>query len=138
MPNSTRINGTKLYLKFGTTDYSTDLLSYNLEDEDADSSTVTFADAAAGGKFLTKLSGSAIQSTDSASFWSYVWANVGQTIAFTLAPWGNSSATAAQPLFTGNVKIGKRPSLGGEASIKGQDFTFDFEWECVGSVTKTP
>ena len=137
MPSSTRITGAKLFLRFGTTDHAADITSYLLTNEEADQNVVTFADAAEGGKRQYKLNGSAIQSTESTSFWSYVWANTGQTVAFTLAPHGNSSATAAQPHFTGTVRIGQKPDIGGEAGIT-NEFTFDFEWDVIGTPTKTP
>lgn len=136
MAGSTRIKGTKLMLKLGATDYWADITSYELSNEEADSDVTTFADASAGGARQFKLTGSAIQSTDTNSFWSYIWANTGQTVAFTLAPWGNSSATAAQPFFTGNVTIGPKPSLGGEAGTGA--FTFDFEWNVQGDPVKVP
>lgn len=134
---SNRINGTKLYLKFGTTDVSADLTAYNITHEDADQSVVTFADAAAGGKFQAKLSGTAIQSLDTASFWSYVWANVGQTVPFVIGANGQSSGTANNPVISGTTKIARRPDFGGEANVKGQDFVFDFEWDAF-DVIKTP
>jgi len=136
MPGSNRIKGTKLMLKLGATDHWADITAYNLTNEEADSDVTTFADAAAGGSRQFKLSGTAVQSTDTTSFWSYVWANTGQTVGFTLSPHGNSSATAAQPLFTGNVKIGAKPPIGGEAGVN--SFTFDFEWDLVGDPVKTP
>jgi hypothetical protein len=137
MPSSTRVTGAKLFLRFGTTDHAADISAYELTNDEADQSVVTFADAAEGGKRQYKLSGTAIQSTDTNSFWSYAWANTGATVAFALAPHGNSSATASQPHFTGTVKIGPKPSIGGEAGAS-NDFTFDFEWDVVGTPTKTP
>ena len=132
---SNRIKGTKLKLELGTpgTDYWADLTAYTLDNEEADADVTTFEDASNGGAVDDVLSGTAIQSTDSASFWTYVWENVGEEVPFTLAPHGNAVATAAQPHFLGTVKIGKRPTLGGEAGEGA--FTFDFEWKCVGAVT---
>ncbi|WP_140448153.1 hypothetical protein [Curtobacterium flaccumfaciens] len=128
--------GAKLSLLIGTTEYSADLTNVLMSWDDADSGTVTFADAAAGGKFQATLAGTAIQSTTATSFWTYAWLNVGTTVAFKLAPNGNTAASADAPLFTGNVKIGKRPDLGGDAQISGDDWTFDFEWTVIGDVTR--
>jgi hypothetical protein len=131
---STRIKGTKLTLTLGSPgeDYSADLTAYKLAAGDADKGgLVTFEDAAKGGSSAYKLSGTATQSTDSASFWRYVWDNVGETAAFTVAPHGNDEPTAAQPHFLGNVTIGKRPDLGGEAGAD-NEFSFDFEWDVDG------
>lgn len=131
---STRIKGTKLTLTLGSPgiDYSTDLTTYKLAAGDADKGGLTtFEDAANGGAKAYKLSGTAAQSTDAASFWRYVWDNVGETAAFTIAPHGNTPATAAQPHFLGTVTIGQRPDLGGDAGTD-SEFSFDFEWNVEG------
>lgn len=132
---STRIKGTKLALTLGSpgTDYWADISSYLLDNEEADSDVTTFADAAEGGARQFRLTGSAIQSTDTASFWRYVWENTGEDVAFTLAPHGNATATEAQPHFVGTVTIGPKPAIGGEAGTG--SFTFDFEWDVVGEPT---
>lgn len=135
MAGSTRIKGTKLALTLGSpgTDYWADITSYLLTNEEADSDVVTFADASEGGARQYKLTGSAIQSTEAASFWRYAWESTGEEVAFTLAPHGNAEASAAQPHFVGTVKIGPKPDIGGEAGNSA--FTFDFEWEVVGTPT---
>jgi hypothetical protein len=133
---SNRIKGTKLKLELGTPgeDYWADLTAYALDNDEADADVTTFEDAANGGSFQHTLAGTAIQSTDSASFWTYVWDNTGEEVAFTLAPHGNAVPTVAQPHFLGTVKIGKKPTLGGEAGEGA--FTFEFEWNLVGEPTK--
>lgn len=134
---SNRIHGTKLMLRLGTParDHWADITSWNLYNEEADSDVTTFADAAGGGARQWKLDLSAIQSTDTESFWSYVWANSGETVVFAVAPHGNSTATAAQPHFTGSLKIGPQPNIGGEAGTGA--FTFDSTHEVQGTPTKT-
>lgn len=133
---STRLKGDRLVFTVGTTDYAADVTNAVISWDDADSGTVTFADAAAGGAFQATLKATAIQSTDPSSFWSYCWDNVGKVIAFKLAPWANTAPSTSQPHFTGTVKIGKRPDLGGDAQIDGDDYTFDLEWKVQGDVTK--
>lgn len=135
MAGSTRIKGTKLALTLGTpgVDYWADITSYELSNDEADSDVVTFADAGEGGARQYKLTGSAIQSTAAASFWRYAWENTGDEVPFTLAPHGEAIASAAQPHFIGTVKIGPKPTIGGEAGTGA--YTFDFEWEVVGSPT---
>lgn len=133
---SQRISGKTLSLLIGTKEFMADATNVVMTWDDADSGTVTFADAAAGGKFQATLSGTGIQSTTASSLWSYVWDNVGATVAFKFAPNGNTTASADQPIFTGNVTVGKRPDLGGDAQISGDDWTFDFEWIVQGDVTK--
>lgn len=128
---SNRITGTKLKLTLGTpgTDYWADLTAYTLDNEEADADVTTFEDASNGGAVQHKLAGTAIQSTDAASFWMYVWENTGQEVPYTLAPHGNTVPTVAQPHFAGTVTIGKKPTLGGEAGTA--PYTFDFEWDCT-------
>ena len=133
--NNTRILGNTLGLAIGGTDYWSDIAEYSLEPADSDKDVLTFADASSGGSASTwTLKGSAIQSTDTASFWNYVWAHAGQTVTFTLAPHGNSAASATQPHFTGQVTIGSKPPIG-TAAGEDKGATFDFEWAVVGQPT---
>ncbi|MCD5345052.1 hypothetical protein [Agromyces sp. S2-1-8] len=132
MARSNRIKGTKLALTLGTpgVDYWGDITQYLLTNEEADSDVTTFEDAAGGGSRDYKLTGAGVQSTDSASFWRYVWDNTGEEVPFTLAPHGNEVPSVAQPHFTGTVKIGPKPDIGGEAGTSA--FTFEFEWDVIG------
>lgn len=137
---SPRIRGNKkpvLTLGSPGAEYSADLISWNIENEEADSDVITFEDAAAGGARQFFLRGSAIQSTASTSFWRYVWENTGETgIAYTIAPHGNAVATEAEPHFVGTLKIGPKPTVGGEASTSTSSaFTFDYEFEIDGEPT---
>lgn len=137
---STRIKGNKLpVLTLGTpgVDISTDLLSWKIENEEADSDVVTFEDAASGGGRQFFLRGSAIQSTAAASFWRTVWENSGDTdIPYTIAPHGNATATATEPHFVGTLTYGPKPAVGGDASSSSSSaFTFDFEFEIDGTPT---
>lgn len=134
MTATTRIKGVALTLKFGTTDYKADVTACTLTNEEAESDVVTFEDAAGEGQRQFYLNITAIQSTDTASFWRYVWENAGTTVAFVYAPHGNETASAAQPHFTGNVKVGPRPTIGGEAGA-GNTFTFETQWEVEGVPT---
>lgn len=127
-----RIYGKALGLTIGGKDYWADLAKYELAPGDGDA--LTFADAAAGSSAWT-LKGTAIQSTDTASFWAMVWESVGQTFDFVLAPHGNKTASETQPHFKGTVTISSRPPISSEAGDdKGS--TFDFEWKVLGDVEK--
>lgn len=132
MAGSTRIKGTKLALTLGTpgVDYWADITNYSLSNGEADSDVTTFSDAAEGGSRQYKLTGSAIQSTEAASFWRYAWSNTGEDVPFVLAPHGNEVPSETEPHFIGTVTIGPKPSIGGEAGTGA--FTFDFEWNVVG------
>ena len=56
-------------------------------------------------------------------------------MAYIYAPHGNATASATQPHFTGTVKIGPRPSLGGAAGSS-NTYVFDTVWEIVTGPTK--
>jgi hypothetical protein len=130
---STRIKGTALALTFGGTNFWADVTAVTLENEEADSPSITFEDAAGNPERQYLIKGTAIQSMQTSSFWRYVWANTGTTVAFRYAPKGNVTASADEPHFLGTVKIGPRPTIGGEAGSG--DFTFDFEWDVDGTPT---
>jgi hypothetical protein len=137
---STRIKGNILpVLTLGSpgTSYSADVISWSIENEEADSDVITFEDAASGGTRQFFLRGSAVQSTATASFWSYVWENSGETeVAYTIAPHGNATPSATEPHFVGTLTIGPKPTIGGEASTSSSSaFVFDFEFEIDGVPT---
>ena len=129
-----RIKGNALTVTIDSVEYKTHLTSIRLEQAEADSKFVTFADAAAGGSYEWTMSGSASQDDATDSFWNMVWDNTGTEVPFVLVRNGNAVATATQPHFTGTVKIGAKPAIGGDA---GEDvWSFDFEWKVVGEVIK--
>ena len=131
MPTSTRIKGKGLTLKIGGTDYAIDATAISLEADDSTDG-LTFSEVTSGArnwKFVVE----AIQSTDNASFWSYLWTNAGSTsVAFIFSPWGNTSATSSQPIFTGTLQVPRKPDFGGTAN---ENFTFSFELPVNGEPT---
>jgi len=147
----TRIVGKGLTFKFGAADFKCDLISAVLERGDAPDggtdSVVTFCDAAASsGGQVWKLGIEAVQSTDSASatdgqsLHTLIWdtaAGGGGDVAFEFAPFGNATATADQPHYTGSIVVpaGGYPSVGGSAGDN--SFTWSAEWLVKdNSVTK--
>src|SRR5690242_16200565 len=60
---------------------------------------VTFAEAAAGGARDYKLNLVALQDATSASLWSLVFANAGDTVPCVLMPYGNASPSVSEPHF---------------------------------------
>jgi len=137
---SARIKGNKLpVLTLGSpgAEYAADFISAVITNEEADSDVITFEDAASGGSRQFYLNGTAIQSTASTSFWTYAWDNTGDEVACTYAPHGNTTPTVAEPHFVFIVKVGPKPDIGGEASTSSTSaFTWEFQWEIVGDVTK--
>lgn len=131
MNGSTRIKGKALKLTLDTQDYWADISQAVLDNEDADSDVVTFADASEGGarQFFLALTG--IQSTDTESFWRMVWDNTGTDVPFVFAPHGNEEASVAQPHFIGTCTVGPRPAIGGEAGAT-NTYTFETRFDVVG------
>lgn len=137
---SPRIRGNKKpVLRIGApgTDHAADLISWRIENEEADADTVTFEDAEKGGDRQHFLRGAAIQSTQTAAFWRYVWENSGETaVPYTVAPHGNATPTADQPHFVGTLTIGPKPTIGGEADTSATSaFQFDYEFRIDGEPT---
>ncbi|GMA34740.1 hypothetical protein [Demequina litorisediminis] len=134
MPGSTRIKGVGLTLSVGSpaVDYKCDVTAATITNEEKDSDVTTFCDVSEGDDRQFFLNITAIQSTDADSLWSYIWDNTGEDVAFTYAPHGNAIPSADQPHFTGNVTIGDRPEIGGEAG-KDNTYTFESQWEIVGT-----
>lgn len=133
MATSTRIRGKALKLSVDAVDYWCDVTSVVLKNEEADGDVTTFCDAAAGGARQFYFEVEAIQSTDSASFWNYLWENTGDEVPFVFAPHGNTAASTTQPHFTGSLVIGPKPDLGGNAN---ETFTFETRLDVVGTPTK--
>lgn len=136
MAGSTRIKGAQLTLKFGTPglDYKCDTTAVTLENEEADSDVQTFCDAAEGGARTFFFNITLIQSLQSTSFWRYAWESTGELIPFTYAPLGNEVATADAPHFVGMVKVGPKPTIGGEAGAS-NTFTSEVRWDVEGAPT---
>lgn len=126
-----RLKGNKLALEIDGEDYWAEITSYLLTREDSDDDVVTFKDASEGETQDEKLQITAVQSTDSASFWRTVWDNVGEEVTFKIAPNGNETPSENQPHITGTVEIPRRPDLGGEAG-RNNTHTFEVEFDVVG------
>lgn len=134
---STRIKGHALKLDLGTTPASNfwaDFTSFEIEPTEADRALTTFEDIASGTGYDFIMKGTAIQSTAPDSLWMYVWAHSGETVAYTYAPHGNAVPSVNEPHFIGQVKIGSKPKIGGEAGTD-VEYEFDIEWKCTGAPT---
>lgn len=77
----------------------------------------------------------AVQSTEASSLWSLIWDHATEVLPFTLAPNGNDIPSPERPHFTGTVQLPYRPSIGGDAAIRG-DFTFSASLAVIGEPTK--
>lgn len=134
MTGPTRIGGKKLSLTIGGVEIHAEASKATMKNEEASADVTTFADAEEGGGRQFYIEITSVQSTDSDSFWRYLWAHTGETAAFTLRPHGNEDPTADQPHFTGTLTIGPKPDLGGEAGLK-KTQTFDTRLDVDGIPT---
>ena len=136
MAASTRIKGNALKLTLAGTDYYADCISVMLENEEATSNVVTFADAAAGGSWQWFFTIEAVQSYDSTSFWKKMWDIAGGStnIAYVFNPWGVTTPTTTKPNFTGNIRLKQPPAIGGTASTT-DEYTFTIRLDCQETPT---
>ena len=134
MPGSTRIYGKQLRLEIDGTDYWADTISCVLKNEENGDTVTTFEDAAAGTTVKHFFEITAIQSMDAASFWSKIWDNTGDEVAFEYAPLGNATPATDAPHFIGTLEIGMKPELGGDANRKGT-YQFSTRFDVIGAVT---
>lgn len=109
MAASTRIQAQNIKFKIGATAYECDATMVSLELGDAPGDVQTFCEQRVGGEWALNLEG--IVSGDADSLYRVLWANFGTTAAFTIAPNGNTTASADQPIYEGTVKFDQLPPL---------------------------
>ena len=129
----------KLKLEIDGVERSVELTNARLAPADSDSDTITFADAAAGGKKDWHLQFTAVQDAAAGTIWSAIFDESGTDVPYTFMPYGNAVPSEAEPHFTGTVTIGAPDGdfLGGEANASNTSkFTFDGDWICTDKPTK--
>lgn len=126
-----RILGNKLGFTIGGQDYWSDVAEWSLEAETKDKDVLTFADAQGGTTGNWKLKGKAIQSTQTGSFWKWVWEHTGEVVDFKVAPHGNETPEENRPHFVGKVRVGAKPTIGVSAGEE-KGGTFEIEWDIQG------
>jgi hypothetical protein len=111
--------GTRLLkVKIGTTEYTADVSKCEIQSAAADSDFTSFADAAAGGAREYRLALVLKQDLATSTLWRLIWASAGTSVAVKVNPYGNATATATEPHYTGNVTITEPDGvlIGGEAN----------------------
>jgi len=109
MAASTRIKASNIIFKIGTTDYACDANLVELTLDDAPGDVQTFCETRVGGQWALQLDG--ITSGDDTSLYRILWDNFGTEAAFTIAPNGNTTATADKPHYEGTVVFNQLPPL---------------------------
>ncbi|MBP2522799.1 hypothetical protein [Rhodococcus sp. PvP104] len=120
-------------LKVGTADFSTDIVSFDLNSDEADADSQTFAEYNAGANRVWTLSVTAAWDGGSVgSLHDYLWTNAGAQASFEVQPL-NGVASADKPRYTGTLRIPTKPNISVEA---GSDSTFEYDFELVGEPNK--
>lgn len=130
-----KYKGKDLSLTIDGEEVNLEATSVNLENEEADTDAVTFAELSSGTPLQWFFTVEAVADYGVGSFWSTLWDNSGTDVPFVLKPYGNASASAAQPHFTGTCTINAKPPIGGSAN---EVFTFEARLDVIGEpVRKT-
>lgn len=119
----------------GGTAFDQDTKAVTLTPEDRDDADVTFAEAESGDVTVSTLNLTGIQSTKAGSLWRYLWEHAGEEVAVVYGPHGNALPTADKPHFLVTVKLGNRPSLGGEARRAKDRYDFEHSAEVLEGPT---
>lgn len=121
-------------------DFSFDLISLKLASEDASNDQTTFYDASLGGAVDLYFETELIQSTESTSFWSYLYSNPGKELDFRYSPWGTGMTgnpnTSDKPGYTGTLRLARvmAPGLGGTASVDGTFASDTVRLDIIGTI----
>ena len=128
------LKGKGLSLMINAVEYRFDAKRVELKSEEADSDVVTFASLDNGTALQWFFEVEALSDYGTGSLWSYVWDNAGnEGVAFIYKPYGNATASATKPHFTGTLRVNQKPDLGGTA---GETFTFETRFDVTGTPTK--
>lgn len=128
-----RADGKNLRFTIGTVDVSCVSSSAVLDNEDADADRVTFADVINGLDKTWFLQITAVPDYAPATWWQLLWATPAFTpIPYLFRPYGNTTATADQPHFSGYATIDRKPPVGGDAQAI---WSFDARLTCTAQPT---
>ncbi|WP_037184914.1 hypothetical protein [Rhodococcoides fascians] len=122
--------GENLKITIDGEEYNSYLHQVRAEPDDGeDGDFITFANASTGDTSQWFLRGTMYDDYAADSLWTMAWLNSGQVVPFLIKPYGNAVATEAQPHFGGDVKITRKPGVGGEAA---EAHETEIEWEIEG------
>lgn len=129
-----KYKGKSLSIMFDGAEYKLEVKSVTLQNEEADDDATTFGDLALGGSVQWFFEGEAVADYGSGSFWSFLWTSAGNdNVPFVFKPYGNETASATQPHFTGTFNVGSKPPVGGTAN---ETFSFEFRLDVNGEPVK--
>lgn len=123
-----KYKGKDLSLTIDGEEVNVEATSVTLENEEADTDAVTFAELGSGNPVQWFFTITAVADYGTGSLWTNLWDNAGSEVPFVFKPYGNSTATTAQPHFTGDAVIVSKPPIGGTAN---EVFTFEARLDVV-------
>ena len=109
MAASTRIKAQNIVFTIDGADYACDATSVSLELGDAPGDVRTFCEVSVGKEWALALEG--ITSGETDSLYRILWDNYGTEVSFSIAPHGNTIASASQPIYAGTVIFSELPPL---------------------------
>lgn len=133
------LTGRTLLISVGGTEYNTQVFEAHVDADDADSDSITFAEAAAGGGRAYTLNITLTQDMATGTLWDRIWSAAGTDVAVLMKPYGNAAASATQPHYSmsANVREPNGTLIGGEAdSSPTKRLTVEVEWPLAAKPTK--
>ena len=132
--------GTRLLkIEVDSVEYTAQVSTCAITSNPSESDFTSFADAAAGGARDYALHVVAMQDAASASFWTLVWAQLGDELPVTVMPYGNATPSVGEPHFEGTIVV-REPDgdlLGGEANRStSARQVIDVTWPFLAKPTK--
>lgn len=126
--------GENLSIMIDDVEYNSYLHEVRAEPDDGeDGDFITFANAATGDTSQWFLRGTLYNDYQVDSLWTMAWLNSGTLVPFIIKPYGSAVASPATPHFAGEVKISRKPGIGGEAN---EAHETEIEWEIQGVPTR--
>jgi hypothetical protein len=113
------------------TEFAAQVFAASVDADDAESDSVTFAEAAAGGARAYTLAITLTQDMAASTLWTMIWDQAGEDVPVVMKPYGNVAPSVGQPHFTMTVSV-REPNgtiIGGEADANPLTrFNVEVEW----------
>lgn len=120
-------------LEIDNVDYATDIVSFELTSDEADSDATTFHEYNSGTDREWVLSvTAAFDGGSSDSLHGFLWENAGSQADFLIQPKAGISSPS-NPQYKGTIRFPYRPDISMEA---GENSTFEYEFELLGQPVK--
>lgn len=133
------LNKRSMVVTVAATDYTAQVSRCILKSRPKESDFVTFAEANAGGGREYYQDIQMVQDLATGTLWDKIWTVPGTSVAVVLKPYGNNTASASQPHYSGNLTIVEPDGdlIGGEAdpSVSARNVV-DVEWVWDAKPTK--